>query len=195
MKWIIGIGAGLILVIGATVYFFSTQGNQSSVDSTQNQIRAQVNKENCVAEDCLAVNNLEYPVGKLPVNISKAVKSGLDDEYKAYSTYDAVIKKLGSTRPFSMIIRAEEQHIASLKAILDKYGETIPENPYLGKITASDTLAGNCQIGVQAEIANAALYKNELLPEVTAYPDITTVFTSLMDASNDKHLPAFKKCQ
>jgi hypothetical protein len=39
------------------------------------------------------------------------------------------------------------------------------------------------------------LYRDKLIPEVTNYPDITEVFTSLMNASQDKHLPAFQKCQ
>jgi len=51
-----------------------------------------------------------------------------------------------------------------------------------------------CQIGVDAEIANAALYRDELLPAVTAYEDITLVFENLMNASQQKHLPAFEKC-
>ena len=56
------------------------------------------------------------------------------------------------------------------------------------------TLTAACQTGVDAEIANADLYKNILLPIVTNYPDITAVFTNLMNASEEKHLPAFEKC-
>jgi hypothetical protein len=158
------------------------------------QTSTEITAENCTGDGCLAVDNLDYPAGQLPEIVSDAVKLAIDDEYKAYSAYEAVITKLGSVRPFSMIIRAEESHIASLKSILDKYGETIPANPYLGKVTAKETLKENCQVGVDAEIANVALYRDTLLPKVASYPDITAVFNNLMNASSDKHLPAFEKC-
>ncbi|TXG99876.1 MAG: DUF2202 domain-containing protein [Candidatus Moraniibacteriota bacterium] len=118
----------------------------------------------------------------------------MQDEYKALAVYQAVTAKFGMVRPFSMIMGAEEQHIASLKSIFDKYGLVVPVNNLIGKITAPKTLAEACQIGVDAEIANAALYQNELLPTVSSYPDITSVFTNLMNASQNKHLAAFERC-
>ena len=71
---------------------------------------------------CLLVDNLEYPAGELSSEVQQALDEAINDEYKALSTYEAVIAKLGSVRPFSMIKGAEVQHIASLKAIYDKYG-------------------------------------------------------------------------
>lgn len=189
-----------VVMLGYLVYLekailTKNQNETGSQTQTQTQNQAQTNKENCVSEDCLSVSDLEYPVGTLSADATSAIESAIDDEYKAYSTYEAVIEKLGNVRPFAMIIRAEEQHISSLKAIFDKYGVTIPENPYLGKITAPGTLAEACATGSDAEVANAALYRDDLLPKVTDYPDITTVFESLMTASQDKHLPAFNKCK
>ena len=64
----------------------------------------EVHKGNCLGDDCLLVDELEYPAGELTDEAKLALASALDDEYKAYSTYDAVINTLGSTRPFSMII-------------------------------------------------------------------------------------------
>jgi len=148
----------------------------------------------CLSDGCLAINDLEYPVSELPAPVINALNKAIDDEYKAYSTYDAIINKFGRVRPFIMIIRAEEQHIISLKSIYDKYGVEIPENSYLGTIPAPDSVSGACATGVLAEIDNAALYKEELLPVVEEYDDITSVFTSLMNASQEKHLPAFQKC-
>lgn len=203
-KWVI-IGAVAIAVIAVTAIVTAVVINLSSDDqaapaNTTADATAPSAKEptptnkTCVGDDCLAVDGLEYPAGQLPAAVSAAVKAALDDEYKAYSTYDAVIAKLGAVRPFSMIIRAEESHIASLKAVLDKYGEQIPTNPYDGKTTAAATKQANCQVGVDAEVANVALYRDDLLNKVKNYPDITAVFTNLMNASNDKHLPAFQKC-
>lgn len=151
-------------------------------------------KNECVADECLAVDGLEYPAGALTDVAKSAIFSAIDDEYKAHATYEAVIAKFGSVRPFSMIIRSEEQHISSLKALLDKYGVAIPSDSWTGKVTAPDSITAACQTGVDAEIANAALYREKLLPAVTEYPDITSVFTNLMNASQEKHLPAFDRC-
>lgn len=151
-------------------------------------------RKNCLADDCLEVDDLNYPAGELTDDVKTSLLKALDDEYKAHATYEAVIAKLGNVRPFIMIVRSEEQHISSLKALLDKYGVGIPENPYTNKVTVPETLAEACKIGVDAEIANASLYKDELLPNVTDYEDITLVFTNLMNASQEKHLAAFQRC-
>ena len=151
-------------------------------------------RENCLADDCLLVDDLEYPVGELSVEVQEALDEAINDEYKALSVYEAVVTKLGTVRPFSMIMGAEEQHIASLKAIYDKYGLEVPVNTWPSKVSAPDTLQEACQVGVDAEIANAALYEDKLLPAVDGYEDIVAVFTNLMNASEQKHLPAFERC-
>lgn len=154
----------------------------------------QPDKDNCLADDCLKVEDLEYPAGDLPVQVQSALHEAINDEYKALSTYEAVMTKFGTVRPFSMIKGAEEQHISSLKAIYDKYGLKVPENTWPSKVSVPATIQEACQIGVEAEIANAALYKDKLLPAVKGYEDIFSVFTNLMNASEQKHLPAFDRC-
>ncbi|MCA9348956.1 hypothetical protein KC878_02300 [Candidatus Saccharibacteria bacterium] len=190
---ILVIVAGLGALVAA--YSLGWQGaadkrlTNSGVDTSETV----VSSANCLSEDCLKVADLEYPAGELPKDVISALNVAIDDEYKARATYSAVISKLGSIRPFSMIIRAEEQHISSLKAIYDKYGLEIPDDPYTD-VQVAATKAANCSVGVQAEIDNAALYRDSLLPRVSAYPDITSVFTSLMNASQNNHLPAFERC-
>ncbi|MBK7904069.1 MAG: hypothetical protein IPJ97_14845 [Proteobacteria bacterium] len=49
-----------------------------------------------------------------------------------------------------------------------------------------------CVAAVEAEIANAALY--ERLLASTERSDILTVFRNLRDASQERHLPAFRRC-
>lgn len=122
-----------------------------------------------------------------------AIYKALDDEYKAYSTYQSITNKLGNVRPFTNIMKAEQKHINSLVTLLNNYNLDVPTTPY-ANIEVADTLADNCSAGVQAEIANASLYKEQLLPAVTAYTDITAVFNNLMNASQQKHLPAFSRC-
>ena len=166
----------------------------NSYNNSQLNENIQPTKNTCLSDDCLLVDNLNYPVGELPSEVQAALDEAINDEYKALSTYEAVIAKFGAVRPFSMIKGAEEQHIASLKAIYDKYALEIPANTWSTKISLPDTLQESCQFGVEAEIANAALYQEKLLPIVSSYDDISGVFTTLMNASEQKHLPAFEKC-
>lgn len=197
---------GITLFVGILGGYMLTQQDQSRLlqQNQQNIARfnygnnqgqtAQLNKGNCLADDCLLVEDVSYPVSELPESVKAALDEAINDEFKALSVYEAVIAKFGATRPFSMIKGAEEQHIASLKAIYDKYGLEVPSNDWPAKITAPATLQAACQTGVEAEIANAALYREQLLPVVTEYEDITLVFENLMNASELKHLPAFEKC-
>ncbi len=179
-----------IFVVGILIgYLVNQQGKNQEM-----QVDIQINKENCLADDCLLVENVEYPVGQLPDKVLLALNEAINDEYKALAVYETVIAKFGLVRPFSMIKGAEEQHIASLKVIYDKYGVEVPENDWLNKVSSPATIEAACQIGVEAEIANAALYRENLIPAVKGYEDITLVFTNLMDASEQKHLPAFEKC-
>jgi len=76
----------------------------------------------------LAVNNLDYPVANLSSQAKEALIEAINDEYKVHALYEKTIEKIGFVKPFSMIIRAEEQHISSLKSLVDKYGLEIPQD-------------------------------------------------------------------
>lgn len=181
------------LIGGSVIGIKNNIDNGEDDQGNQNGKHLQINRGNCLSDECLSVDNLDYPAGELSPEIQDALYKAIQDEYKAKAVYEATIDKFGSVRPFSMIVRAEEQHISSLKAVYDKYGLTIPE-PEILSLSIPDTLSEVCQIGVDAEIENADLYKNELLPKVSEYSDITLVFTNLMNASQEKHLPAFQRC-
>lgn len=188
---------GGALLIGFLVgYIFVQQKETPSQQQDAGNVsqNKQPNRGNCLADDCLLVSDLEYPAGELSVEVRDALEDAINDEYMALATYQSVRAKFGNVRPFSMIQGAEEQHIASLKALYDKYGLQVPENTWSTKVTTPASLQEACQVGVDAEIANAALYREKLLPVVTEYEDITGVFTTLMNASQQKHLPAFERC-
>ena len=164
----------------------STGGGRNS---TANQ--SSLNKENCLMDGCLLVEDSEYPVAELSQETIGYLEAGLADERKAHAVYEVVIEKFGSVRPFINILRAEEQHQAMLKALFDKYGVEIPaDNTPIQ--TAPTTLIEACQIGVDAEIENDALYQ-DMLPNIEE-EDIIAVFNSLADASRLMHLPAFERC-
>ncbi len=121
-----------------------------------------------------------------------ALHEALDDEYKAWSTYDQVLTDFGEVRPFSNIRDAEGRHIEALKRLFVHYGVPIPENPYVGKIASFNSLQEACKAGVEDEIANAELY--ERLFAATERSDILMVLKNLQRASQERHLPAFQRC-
>jgi len=129
--------------------------------------------------------------------LSNAEKDTLNqaimEEYGALNLYQSAIAQLGNVYPFSMIVKAEQQHVNALTRQLTKYGMPVPANPGLTSSPTFGTLQQACQAGVAAEIADAALY-DQLKPVVT-HTDILQVFNNLQSASLNSHLPAFQTCQ
>ncbi|TJY59843.1 DUF2202 domain-containing protein [Sinimarinibacterium sp. CAU 1509] len=121
-----------------------------------------------------------------------ALLEALDDEYRAWATYDQVIADFGPERPFINIRDAEARHIQALLPLFERYGIPVPNNPWRGKLPHYPDLQSACAAGVTAEIENAALY--DRLNAATTRPDILDVFARLRDASQERHLPAFQRC-
>lgn len=121
-----------------------------------------------------------------------ALHEALDDEYRAWSTYDQVIRDFGEVPPFSNIREAEARHIEALRGLFDRYGLSLPANPWPGKVMHYANLQAACEAGVAAEIENGALY--ERLLASSQRPDILVVYRNLQEASQQRHLPAFRRC-
>ena len=123
---------------------------------------------------------------------AEALQRAILEEYKARDLYQSVIDAFGSTTPFSRIVGSEQQHVSALVALAQRYGVTVPQ-PASIDFPAFGTLAEACAAGVDAEIADAALY-DELKP-VTTHTDILRVYANLQAASLNNHLPAFETCR
>jgi hypothetical protein len=121
-----------------------------------------------------------------------ALNEALDDEYKAWTTYDQVIDDFGEVAPFRHIREAEARHIAALRTLFARYDLAVPENPWPGHVPRFASLTEACAAGVAAEIENAGLY--ERLLSATRRPDILGVFNRLQAASQERHLRAFERC-
>jgi hypothetical protein len=83
---------------------------------------------------------------------------------------------------------AEQTHIDLLLPLFEAYGISVPE--FDVDVVVPVTLEEAYQLGVEAEIANIALYQAFLdqdLPD-----DVRTVFEQLVEASNH-HLAAFSR--
>jgi len=121
-----------------------------------------------------------------------ALHEALDDEYYAWATYDQVIADFGEVRPFSNIREAEARHIEALLSLFRRYGFPVPDNPWPGKVERYDSLQEACEAGVAAEIANGELY--DRLLAATQREAIRTVLRNLQEASQQRHLAAFRRC-
>jgi len=119
-----------------------------------------------------------------------AALMGPDGEYAAAASYLAVLDKYGSVEPYQTIYQAELRHIDALIRQLERLGEDVPENPYLGQITAPDDLVAAAEAWAIGEVLNVELY--DLLISKTDNASLLKVLGNLRSASLDSHLPAFE---
>lgn len=123
----------------------------------------------------------------------EALHMALDDEYHAFAVYQAVIADFGDISPFVEIAQSESRHIEALLKHFEKHNILPPENAWLGNVPVFDSVQDACQAGVEAELANIALY--ERLFSMIDDPGLFQVFTNLSQASRESHLPEFQSCQ
>jgi hypothetical protein len=123
----------------------------------------------------------------------QALKEALADEYKSRAFYQAVINKFGEVRPFSNIVMAEARHANALEQLMIQYKVAIPPDAYANKIEAPGSLLTACQMSIVTEKENREMYDRFLA--FIQEPDIRMVLERLRDASQQKHLPAFERCQ
>ena len=131
-------------------------------------------------------------MSRLSENEVNALHEALDDEFKAWATYDQVIEDFGPIRPFINIRDAEARHIDALLRIFSRFGLTPPDNTWVGRVPHYESVASACAAAVQAEIDNAELYQR--IMQATERQEILDVFQNLCDASQQRHLPAFRRC-
>lgn len=110
------------------------------------------------------------------------------DEIHAKQTYEAMIETYGEIRPFTKIMEAEQTHINLLLPLFETYQIELPTSDYVPVVP--ETIEEALAIGVQAEIANIALYEAFLSQELP--DDVRVVFEQLVSASSH-HLDAFSK--
>jgi hypothetical protein len=119
-----------------------------------------------------------------------AALMGPEGEYAAAASYLAVLDKYGSVEPYQTIYQAELRHIDALIRQLERLGEEVPENPYLGKITAAEDLVSAAEAWAIGEVLNVELY--DQLISKTQNANLLNVLGNLRIASLESHLPAFE---
>lgn len=124
--------------------------------------------------------------------LAETLNEALFDEIKARDTYRKIIDRFGSVRPFINIVEAEQRHIELLLPLYEKYAIPLPVEPDASQIAVPGSLLLACQMGVEGELENVAMY--DRLIAMTDLPDVIDVLRRLQAASRDYHLPAFKRC-
>lgn len=119
--------------------------------------------------------------------------AAINDEYRARALYRAVIQKFGAVPPFRNIVQSEDNHIQLWNFLFTKYGVPIPPDLFAENLSVPDTLKAACQAGVEAEITNIEMYNNFL--NFMTQPDLRAAFIQLRQVSQERHLPAFQRCQ
>lgn len=123
------------------------------------------------------------------------LRYAIEDEYLARAEYEAILKKFGSQRPFSNIVKSEETHIGWIKDAYAKLKLQVPADNASLHVVIPASLDEAFRTGVQAEIDNIAMYDHFLETELvlqSANKEYRDLFIRLRDASKN-HLEAFKK--
>lgn len=113
----------------------------------------------------------------------------LEDEYLAHAEYELIINELGAARPFTNIIKAEETHIKLVEALYSDYDLALPSVDPSTYIALPESIEAALATGVEAEIANIAMYEIFLSQELP--DDVREAFEYLQKAS-ESHLAAFE---
>lgn len=133
---------------------------------------------------------LDAPEEGTDASIAWAALFGPEGEYAAAALYQAVIDEFGQVEPYVSIKEGEERHIDALVRQLERMGYDVPDNPYLGVVSAPADLQTAAEAWAIGEIANVEMY-DELLTQ-TEDETLIRVLENLRRASLESHLPLFE---
>lgn len=122
-----------------------------------------------------------------------AMEEAIQDEYRAELIYLRVMEDFGPVLPFKNIVNAEVRHSEALASLYQARGLPVPQSKWTPQdIPSFPSVAAACQAGVVAEIENAEIYEGYM--ELPLPDDVRFVFERNMEASIERHLPAFERC-
>ncbi|MEE4193766.1 MAG: DUF2202 domain-containing protein [Anaerolineae bacterium] len=130
-------------------------------------------------------------LGELSAVEAEDLVLAIVEEYRARALYEYVIETFGPEVPFVEIAASEAKHTSVLVRQADKYGIDYPAyDPSVFDFPTFATIEEALQAGVDAEIADAALY--DTLMAGTNRADLLRVYTNLQNASLNNHLVSFE---
>lgn len=189
----------LLPIFLLSIFIFTSCGQQQA-KKTQNSTNEKVAStpasteisEKAETECKICDFDFENYKGELNKEEVDGLLLALNDEYLALAIYEQVNKDFDNPRPFTNIQQAEARHADKLKQLFETYKIPVPENLWMGNAPKFKSVAEACEAGIEGEIVNKNLY--EKLFKSTEREDILTVYKALQRASEENHLPAFKRC-
>lgn len=122
--------------------------------------------------------------------LEEMMKYAIEDERLAFAEYNYIIEEFNVNRPFSNIVKAEATHESLLLDLYEQYDMEVPSFDGKDHVVLPSSLKEIYEVGVEAEIANIAMYDKFLSQDLDA--DVRSVFERLKDGSV-KHLASFNK--
>ncbi|MBN2795229.1 MAG: DUF2202 domain-containing protein [Clostridia bacterium] len=120
--------------------------------------------------------------------LEEMLQYAYEDEIMAEYEYQSLIDELGVSRPFTNIIKAEQRHIELVLDLYEAYDLDVPEFDPSTHVVLPESFTEAMAIGVEAEIANIAMYEAFLSQELPE--DVKATFIALQSGS-ESHLKAF----
>lgn len=130
-------------------------------------------------------------LGELSTVEAEGLIMAIEEEYLARALYESVIDTFGTVTPFVEIAASEANHAETLIRQAEKYGIEYPAYDSAAfELPTFASVEEALQAGVDAEIADAALY--DTLMADTTRTDLIRVYTQLQSASLNNHLVSFQ---
>jgi hypothetical protein len=153
----------------------------------ENSKIAETNPESAKAQNTYGALSID---SQKELTIEEMLTYAIQDEYLARAEYKYVSEELGATRPFTNIIKAEEEHIAALKPLFDEMNLEVPEDKAAEYLIKPASESEALEIGVEAEIKNIAMYEEFLKKSL---PDEVRIVFEELKRGSENHLKAFRQ--
>lgn len=171
---------GSFIILGATTLDASAQGQHRYGKQGKTQTTTTSTSNYAPSHPSLAI---KHPT------LDQMLYYAIEDEFIAKAEYEKIIEKFGPIKPFTNIILSEERHIQALIPLYTSRGWAVPTDESATHVVVPDSIKQACEIGVQAEINNIAMYDHFLKQNLPF--DVKMVFQNLKAASYN-HLNAFQ---
>lgn len=120
------------------------------------------------------------PAAPFPI-VHQAIRIALYEEFAARSFDARVVEAFGPRAPFPELVRADEQRIAALSGLCQRFGIPRPLDPFPQETRLEPSWLATCARAVAGRIATAQRY-GALLARV-AEPEVRNVFLQLQSTS------------
>jgi len=192
-KSLLGLVAGTALTLGATACSTSgTTGASGAGTTTLATSSTTSASAESGSQGTTAVTAVTGTTVATTAGLTTAVTKALQSESLALEAYQRIVTAFGGVSPFSGILTGEQQHVSTLEQVAQGHSIALPPGPSVAP-NAPTTKTAACQLGVGLEQGLVDLYDN-LLPQVTRYPDVTRAFTALRTVAQGSYLPALQRC-